>query len=194
MSTTCRHFPYLIRPIRLQDNEALKETLFTSLAEYEDAKEYIAQTPQFAYMAEYYARPGSRYWVVENIETGEILGGGGYERYNRQLPESLESVKKDAKIVEFQKFYFHPKLQGKGLGKLFLELVIETAEKDGYNIMYLETIRPMAAAISLYKRYGFTEQPEPWGRSRRETTCTVFMATPLEQPNAPLAKKTLVRQ
>jgi putative acetyltransferase len=174
--STCRHFPYLIRPIQSQDNEALKQALFISLAEYEDAKEYIAETPQFSYMAEYYAKPGSRYWVVEHIETGEILGGGGYERYARRMPEGYPV----SHITEFQKFYFHPKLRGQGLGKLLLQLALDTAAHDGYDTVYLETIPKMQAAISLYKRYGFVEIPEPWGKRKDETVCSVYMMLSLK--------------
>ena len=60
-------------------------------------------------------------------------------------------------ICELKRMYLRHSLRGKGAGKLLLEKTFEGARKLGYGIMRLDTLPRMAAAISMYEKYGFRE-------------------------------------
>jgi GNAT superfamily N-acetyltransferase len=53
--------------------------------------------------------------------------------------------------------YLIKEIRGKGDGQFMLQSVIQTAKEKKYHKIFLETISPLTSAISLYKKFGFTE-------------------------------------
>ncbi len=61
-----------------------------------------------------------------------------------------------------------PKAQGKGIGKLLAQHIIDQAKQLGAKKIFLESNRKLSPAISLYKKLGFKEIPNissPYARS-----------------------------
>ena len=58
---------------------------------------------------------------------------------------------------EMKRLYVKPETRGMHLGDSFVEAIIEHARTAGYKEMVLDTIVPLEAAISLYKKHGFKE-------------------------------------
>ena len=58
---------------------------------------------------------------------------------------------------EMKRLYVRPEIRGRHLGDSLVEAIIERARLAGYKEMVLDTIVPLKAAISLYKKHGFEE-------------------------------------
>lgn len=62
---------------------------------------------------------------------------------------------------EMKRLYVRPEARGLHLGDTLVQEIIRLARKAGYKEMVLDTIKPLTAAINLYKKYGF-EECEPY--------------------------------
>ena len=62
-----------------------------------------------------------------------------------------------AGIAEVKRLYVRPKEQGKGLGKLLVNTVVEDAKALGYEQLYLDSLKRLQAAWKLYKGLNFKE-------------------------------------
>jgi len=74
----------------------------------------------------------------------------------------------DSYDFELSKMGVSPTAQGKGIGKLLGEHIIEKAKQLGAKKIFLESNRKLVPALSLYKKLGFTEMPKvasPYARS-----------------------------
>lgn len=58
-------------------------------------------------------------------------------------------------ICELKRFYLRPSRQGKGFGTAFLSRMLEDAKAAGYTTMRLDSLRRLARAEPLYRKFGF---------------------------------------
>ena len=65
----------------------------------------------------------------------------------------------DNDIAELKRMFTKPDYQNQGIGKALLEKAIGLATNLNYKFIRLDTLNYMAAAINLYKQYGFYEIP-----------------------------------
>ena len=63
----------------------------------------------------------------------------------------------DAKTAEMKRLYVLPSGRGHHLGNRLAERIMELAREDGCTRMVLDTVRPLEAAVSLYRKLGFDE-------------------------------------
>jgi len=91
---------------------------------------------------ESYILPGGVFKVIEG--GGKIIGSYGIF----YITETT---------CELRKMYLYPEHRGKGLGKKMMEDAFLIATTLGFSKMVLETNSCLKEAISLYKKYGFTE-------------------------------------
>jgi ribosomal-protein-alanine N-acetyltransferase len=61
------------------------------------------------------------------------------------------------KEIHILNFAVHPRKRNLGLGKLLLENIIETGTAGGIENIWLEVRPSNIPALSIYKKYGFTE-------------------------------------
>ena len=69
---------------------------------------------------------------------------------------------------ELSKMGVSPKAQGKGIGKLLGQHIIDKAKEQGAQKIFLESNRVLAPALALYKKLGFKEMTKvssPYARS-----------------------------
>jgi GNAT superfamily N-acetyltransferase len=62
-------------------------------------------------------------------------------------------------VCEMKRLYVRPAARGRGIGVALVEAVIGCAEELGYTQMKLDTLAGMQEALTLYKRFGFSEIP-----------------------------------
>ena len=77
-------------------------------------------------------------------ENDEVLGMGAYHRLT-------------SKRCEMKRLYLTPNARGRHLGERLVDAIIDHAKASGYEEMVLDTIKPLKAAVSLYRKLGFEE-------------------------------------
>jgi putative acetyltransferase len=82
--------------------------------------------------------------VAVQTETNQIVGTFGLFPFSQD-------------ICELRKMYLIKEIRGKGVGQYILQSAIQIAREKQYHRIFLETISPLTTAISLYKKFGFTE-------------------------------------
>src|SRR5262245_24584023 len=100
--------------------------------------------------------------VVEDPE-GRVVGTAGV----RRLGEGLGELKR---------MWIRPACQGHGLGRRLMEQCLEHARRLGFVRLRLDTQRQMAAALRLYRSYGFREVPDYNGNPRAEVWMEVTLS------------------
>ena len=81
---------------------------------------------------------------------------------------ALIPCKYDGYDFELSKMGVSPKAQGKGIGKLLGQHIIDQAKRLGAKKIFLESNRKLAPALALYKKLGFREMSHiasPYARS-----------------------------
>jgi putative acetyltransferase len=158
-----------IRPITRNDNQTVKQIVLSVLTEFGCVGPGFASSDaELDHMFESYQQVGSGYYVVENITTKEILGGGGFAMLAGTQPEE--------RICELRKLYFLPALRGTGLGKKILNKIFSDAVSLGYKEMYLESTPQLSAALSLYEKSGFKKLSCHKGNTGHQKSCSIYMS------------------
>jgi putative acetyltransferase len=149
---TPAHFS--LRPILPKHNAQVATIIRTVMTEFACVGEgYSILDPEVDDMATAYSGEGSAFFVVENLDNGEVLGCGGIGPL----------VGGDGLTCELKKMYFFPALRGLGFGKKMVETCLEKAKSLGYQRCYLETVDRMVQANQLYKKMGFEKISGPMG-------------------------------
>ena len=78
------------------------------------------------------------------IEGKNVLGMVAYHRHSNTR-------------CEIKRLYVRPIARGMHLGDALVKEILAHAQKAGYQEIVLDTIVPLKAAISLYKKHGFEE-------------------------------------
>jgi putative acetyltransferase len=168
----------IIRPIQPCDNPQICQLVLDVLQEFGCVGAgYASSDPELKDMfATYQTQNGKKadrgYWVIEDIATGQVLGGGGFS--------PLKGFSGPLPTCELQKVYFHPHLRGRGFGRKLLEKCVQEAERAGFEMMYLETVERMSSAIHIYEKMGFQVLNARMGQTGH-SGCSIFMSRPLSQ-------------
>lgn len=144
-----------IRSIQLSDNAQLAVIVRDTLTEFGanvPGTVYFDSTTDALY--ELFQTPRSAYFIAEM--DGKIVGGGGiYPTEN--LPSDT---------CELVKMYLLPEARGIGLGRLMMERCLETAQSNGFEKVYLETLPELKQAVKVYEKFGFEYLCAPLGNSK----------------------------
>ena len=89
-----------------------------------------------------YTTPQGEILVV--VDHDKVLGMVAYHRHS------------DVRC-EMKRLYVRPDARGMHLGNTLVAEILAHAKNAGYKEMVLDTIEPLKAAISLYKKHGFEE-------------------------------------
>lgn len=144
----------IIRKIRPEDNVAIAEVVKQVMEEFNaDPKTTVLGDPSLHTMYQNYQEPGAVYYVAE-ID-GKVVGGCGIRKLNGS----------DENICELQRMFLLNDIRGKGIGKKLLQLSLSEAKKFRYKQIYLESLKQMTGAISLYESAGFKRLVKPLGNT-----------------------------
>jgi len=134
-----------IRLIKPDDNQAVKDLVLETLAEFGlFGAGFAGVDTELEDMFSSYNNDLSAYYVVE--QNNQVLGAAGYAPLIGTEPGT---------IAELRKMYLLPTLRGLGVGQKLIEICMTAAKEKKYQSMYLETVNEMQTAIKLYKRNGF---------------------------------------
>ncbi|MEO0733528.1 MAG: GNAT family N-acetyltransferase [Bacteroidota bacterium] len=145
-----------LRLITPADNAAAAHVIRTVMPEFGCVGQgYSINDPEVDDMAGFYARPGAAFFVLATgaAAGAKIVGVGGY----------APLAGGNGSTCELRKMYLLPEARGKGQGRRLLEACLDGARRDGYTRMYLETVKEMTGAATLYLRNGFVYLNEPLG-------------------------------
>ena len=101
--------------------------------------------------------------VVAVDERGAVCGCVAYHRL-------------DERTAEMKRLYVRPEGRGHRLGEKLAKRIMELAREDGYERMVLDTVAPLEAAVSLYRKLGFDEV-EPYYHNPFEDNDIIFAET-----------------
>ena len=143
---------FVFRRIEQADNPQVARIIRTVMTEYGAVGEgFSIMDAEVDHMYEAYQIPRAGMFVIE--KAGIVSGCGGFGPLHGA----------EAHICELKKMYFLPKLRGFGFGKKVVLQSFEEAKKMGYTHCYLETLRNMEPANTLYRNMGFQFIDGPMG-------------------------------
>lgn len=82
--------------------------------------------------------------LLAAIMNNEVVGCVAYQKVN-------------ARQCEMKRLYVKPAYRKHGIAQQLLSKILSLAKQDGYEEMVLDTIPPLKAAITLYKKFNFQE-------------------------------------
>jgi putative acetyltransferase len=151
------------RPIEERDNQEIAELIRAVFREFNIHRPgTVYFDPTTDNLFGLFRAPGSEYWIAE--ENNVIIGGCGVYP-TPGLP---------AKCAELVKFYLSSSYRGKGIGWQLMEKTFDSAKRNGYTQLYLESLPELSKAISLYERAGFKFIDGPMGDSGH-FGCNIWM-------------------
>ncbi len=104
--------------------------------------------------------------VLLAVDGDSAVGGVAY----RAWPDN---------ICEMKRLFVAKEAAGRGLGRTLCQALIDTARKDGFHIMRLDTSRDMVEAIGLYRSFGFEDRAPYIEYPERLKPMILFMELPL---------------
>lgn len=133
--------------MRLVDGKDRLDDVSELIREYTD---WLGRDLAFQGLEEELANLGGKYLppegqlVVAVDDNDQAMGCVAYHRL-------------DEETAEMKRLYVRPSARGQHLGEQLAQRIISLAREDGYARMVLDTVRPLEAAVGLYRKLGFTE-------------------------------------
>ncbi|MEO6819712.1 MAG: GNAT family N-acetyltransferase [Ginsengibacter sp.] len=153
----------IIRELKPEDNKDLAIVIRRTLEEFKvDKPGTVYFDESTDHLSDIFTVNNSAYFVVEL--NGEVMGGAGFYP-TEGLPDDT---------VELVKMYLSSGIRRKGVGQILLEKCMLTARNLGVEKMYIETMKELTFAISMYEKNGFYHLSKPIG-STGHTGCDVWM-------------------
>lgn len=152
-----------IRPVKLQDNSKLAETIRTVLIELGVPKVGTAYADtSLDFMYETYRASNESYFVI--TDGNRIVGGAGI----------APLANYEGNTCELQKMYLLAEVRGLGYGMQLIQTCLDFAFAAGFEDVYLETMPYMKNAQKLYAKAGFEYIDAPLGNTGH-SACPIYM-------------------
>ncbi|MBL0063990.1 MAG: GNAT family N-acetyltransferase [Bacteroidetes bacterium] len=130
----------------------------TEIVQYSEKFKGYFKSLNEEWLNKYYSITQADLEILENPE--RIIQEGGYVFFavlDDVVVGTCAIVPHEVHSCELIKMGVRENYQGKGIGKLLLEKVIEQAREKGFRTMTLETASTLEVAVSLYKKIGFVQ-------------------------------------
>lgn len=157
---------------RVQEQKKLRESKDIQIVEYQPQYQYAFKSLNQEWISTYFEMEETDQKALDNPEE-HILSKGGkifVALYNGEPLGVCALIKMDDPDYDFEmaKMAVSPKAQGKNMGWLLGQAVINTARELGVSKIYLESNTILKPAINLYYKMGFqkiTPRPTPYKRA-----------------------------
>jgi len=113
-------------------------------------------------MSQYYTDALKSKYFVAKID-GKVVGGCGIAAFNNSND-----------ICELKKLFLLPECRGFGIGRQLSNQCLEFAKSRSFKNCYLDTLKNMTSAITLYESMGFRHLDKPLADSEH-SGCDVWM-------------------
>ncbi len=161
---------------RVIDERKLRESRDVSIVEYESKYQSAFKSLNEEWISQYFEMEEADYKALDNPEA-YILNKGGKIFIALYKGEplgvcALIKMNDDDYDFEMAKMAVSPQAQGKNIGWLLGNVIIEAARKMGGNKLYLESNTLLKPAINLYHKLGFKKIV---GRNTPYARCNIQM-------------------
>ena len=155
----------------MQEQQILHDSEHIEIVAYEPQYQAAFKALNVAWISKYFEMEAADFQVLDHPEQ-EILENGGriyVARYHGE-PVGVCALKRMDPLgesYEMAKMAVSPKAQGKRIGRLLGQRIIEAAKELGAKRIYLEGNTKLEASMHLYRRLGFQEvpgRPSPYKR------------------------------
>ncbi|MFD2176348.1 GNAT family N-acetyltransferase [Veronia pacifica] len=139
-----------IRPILAKDDQEICRIIKSVGQEYGAVGEGFGPSdPEVEAMSQHYGKDGVSMYLVVAMDQ-HIVGGCG-----------IAPFQGSQEICELRKLFLLPECRGLGIGKLLTNECLALAHQHGFKQCYLDTLKSMTSAISLYEKIGFRHLSSP---------------------------------
>lgn len=157
---------------RVQEQKKLRESKDVAIVAYEPKYKSVFKTLNEEWISAYFEMEVADYKALDNPEE-YILNKGGkifVALYKDEPLGVCALIKMDDKDYDYEmaKMAVSPKAQGKNLGWLLGQAIINSAKELGASKLYLESNTILKPAITLYHKMGFQKisgRPTPYKRA-----------------------------
>lgn len=166
---------------RVQEQKKLRESKDVRIVNYEDRYQAAFKSLNEEWISTYFQMEEADYKALDNPK-GYILDRGGkifVALYNNEPVGVCALIKMDDPDYDFElaKMAVSPKIQGKSIGWLLGQAVVNAAKELGASQIYLESNTALKPAINLYQKLGFRKVV---GRSTPYERCNIQMELQLK--------------
>lgn len=166
---------------RVQEQKKLRESKDVQIVNYEDQYQAAFKSLNEEWISTYFQMEEADYKALDNPK-GYILDKGGkifVALYNNEPVGVCALIKMNDPDYDFElaKMAVSPKIQGKSVGWLLGQAVVNAAKELGASRIYLESNTTLKPAINLYQKLGFKKVV---GRSTPYERCNIQMELQLK--------------
>ncbi len=165
---------------RVQDQRKLRESQQVRIVDYTPKYRKAFHDLNEEWISKYFKMEAADHRALDNPK-GYIIDKGGFilvALYNEEPVGVCAMIKMNDPEYDFEmaKMAVSPKAQGKNIGFLLGQAVIQKAKEMGASKIYLESNTVLQPAISLYHKLGFHRvvgRPSPYERSNIQMELTL---------------------
>ncbi|HEY1872653.1 MAG TPA: bifunctional helix-turn-helix transcriptional regulator/GNAT family N-acetyltransferase [Chitinophagaceae bacterium] len=144
---------------RVQQQKKQRESKNVTIVEYQPKYQQAFKELNEQWISQYFEIEAADSKVLDNPKT-QIINKGGYiyvALYNEEPVGVCALLKMNDPVYDYEliKMAVRPDMQGKNIGWLLGQAVINKARSLKANVLYLESNTMLKAAISLYEKMGF---------------------------------------
>lgn len=157
---------------RVQEHQKIRESNKVQIVPYEPRYNAAFKALNEEWISKYFKMEEADYRALDNADSYIIDNGGLIlvALYNDEPVGVCALLKMDDPDYDYElaKMAVSPKAQGKNIGFLLGQAIIEKAKALGGHKLYLESNTILKPAISLYHKLGFTKvagRPSPYERA-----------------------------
>jgi len=167
---------------RVQEQKKLRESKNVQIVEYEPKYQSAFRTLNEEWISTYFEMEETDYKSLDNPEEYILKKGGKIlvALYNDEPLGVCALIKMEDSVYDFEmaKMAVSPKAQGKNMGWLLGQEIINVAKSMGASKIYLESNTILKPAISLYYKMGFQKVT---GRTTPYKRCNIQMELILKE-------------
>ncbi|MGQ0541911.1 MAG: GNAT family N-acetyltransferase [Blastocatellia bacterium] len=131
------------------------------IAEFEELYALDFARLNYEWIAKYYGVEEHDHEILDHPFEYVIKTGGQifFAFVGEAVAGTVALIKIDGESFELSKMAVSPEFQGRGLGDLLMRACVDHAKAANAKSIILESNTKQAAAINLYRKFGFAETP-----------------------------------